>query len=90
MNARARNFLAANEVSPVVYGSVDSGCVTYRLADGKTFRMTPAEASHLPRPWWAHYTLQQHRNEELILLAKVQAEQGEAAKLERVLAEARG
>jgi hypothetical protein len=74
MNARARNFLAANEVSPVVYGSVDDQCVTYRLANGKTFRMTPAEASQLPHPWWAHYTLQQHRNEELALLAKVEAE----------------
>lgn len=76
MNARARNFIAANEISPVVYGSVDEGCVTYRLQDGKTFRMTPAEAGELPHPWWAHKTLKQHRNEELTLLATVQAEYG--------------
>lgn len=74
MNVRARNFLAANETSPVVYGSVDGNCVTYRLANGQTFRMTPAEAGQMPRPWWAHYTLQQHRKEELALLAKVEAE----------------
>lgn len=74
MNARARNFLAANELSPVVYGSVDDNCVTYRLDNGQVFRMTPAEASQLPHPWWAHYTLQQHRNEELALLVKLEAE----------------
>lgn len=78
MNARARNFLAANEVSPVVYGSADETCVTFRLDNGKTFRMTPAEARELPHPWWKHHTLQQHRKEELALLAKVEAEARQA------------
>lgn len=53
MNARARNFLAANEVSPVVYGSVDGGRVTYRLADGKMFRLNTEEARQVPNPRWA-------------------------------------
>ena len=53
MNARARNFIAANEVSPVVYGSVDDGRVTYRLADGKMFRLNVDEARQVPNPRWA-------------------------------------
>lgn len=74
MNARARNFLAANEVSPVVYGSVDECGVTYRLANGQVFRLGPVEAQEIVNPWWAHRALKQHRNEELALLAKVEAE----------------
>lgn len=74
MNARARNFIAANELSPVVYGSVDGNCVTYRLADGKIFRLTTAEAQWAPNPRWAFRALFQHRNEEAALLAKVEAE----------------
>lgn len=76
MNARARNFIAANELSPVVYGSVDGNCVTYRLDNGKMFRLTLLEAQEIRDPWWAHRTLAQHRNEELALLTKVQAEYG--------------
>lgn len=53
MNARARNFLAANEISPVVYGSVDEGRVTYRLADGKMFYLNEVEARLAPNPRWA-------------------------------------
>lgn len=75
MNRRALNFLAANEASPVVYGSVDEAGVTYRLANSKMFRLTTAEAREASRPWWAHSTLAQHRNEELILLSKLQAEE---------------
>ena len=53
MNARARNFIAANEISPVVYGSVDEGRVTYRLANGKMFRLNVFEARQVPNPRWA-------------------------------------
>jgi hypothetical protein len=74
MNARARNFAAANEVSPVVYGSVDDNCVTYRLANGKIFRLTVKEAQEAPDPQWIHRCLAMHRDEERELLAKVEAE----------------
>lgn len=53
MSARARNFLAANDRSPVVYGSVDDAGVTYRLADGKVFRLNTREARQAPHPRWA-------------------------------------
>lgn len=52
MTARARNFLLANEVSPVVYGSVDAGRVTFRLANGKVFRLNREDARKLPHPRW--------------------------------------
>lgn len=74
MNVRARNFLAANETSPVVYGSVDECGVTYRLANGQVFRLGPIEAQEITNPWWAYRALSGHRNEELALLAKVEAE----------------
>lgn len=74
MNARARSFVAANEDSPVVYGSVDGNCVTYRLANGKIFRLTLLEARQTPEPKWAHRVLVQHRNEEQALLAKLEIE----------------
>lgn len=51
MTARARNFSIANEASPVVYGSVDDHRVTYRLADGKIFRLNADEARQVPPRW---------------------------------------
>lgn len=74
MNARARNFIAANEQSPVVYFSQDDNLVTFRLASGKVFNMTALEAQEVPAPRLAYRVLQQHRKEELALLAKVEAE----------------
>lgn len=75
MNARSRNFILANEVSPVVYGSVDGNCVTYRLQDGKMFHLNAEEARAAPNPRWAfHPVLIRHRCEEVELLAKVEAE----------------
>lgn len=77
MSARARSFLNANELSPVVYGSVDGNCVTYRLASGKVFRLSTAEAATIPEPRWSFnrkQKLAQHRNEELELLAKLERE----------------
>jgi hypothetical protein len=53
MNARARSFIAANEVSPVVYCSVDGGRVTYRLENGKLFHLNTTEARQAPNPRWA-------------------------------------
>lgn len=74
MNARARNFIAANELSPVVYFSQDDNLVTFRLASGKVFNMTALEALEVPAPRLAYRVIAQHRNEELALLAKVEAE----------------
>lgn len=81
MNARARNFLAANELSPVVYGSVDGNCVTYRLQNGKRFNLTVIEAKQVPRPRWAFLeaemhpcALKKHHQDERDTLAKVLAE----------------
>jgi hypothetical protein len=53
MNARARNFIAANELSPVVYGSVAENGVVYRLANGKMFNLSLIEARQAPNPRWA-------------------------------------
>lgn len=53
MNARSHSFAIANELSPVVYGSVDGSCVTYRLEDGKVFRLNAIEARQVPNPRWA-------------------------------------
>lgn len=72
MNARAKNFEAANELSPVVYFSQDDNLVTFRLESGKVFNMTATEARET-RPRLACHLLQ-HRKEELELLTKVQAE----------------
>ncbi|HSE73955.1 MAG TPA: hypothetical protein VLB05_05535 [Dongiaceae bacterium] len=83
MNARARNFLVANQASPVVYGSVADGCVTYRLADGKMFRLNASEARQAPNPRWAFHArvgrrlpkaLRRHGEEEAALLARLTAE----------------
>lgn len=74
MNARARNFVAANEASPVVYFSQDGNLVTFRLESGKVFSMTATEAREVPSPRLAYRVLAQHREEELALLAKVEAE----------------
>lgn len=81
MSARAKNFAVANEGSPVVYGSVDDGKVTYRLADGKVFNLNTAEARQVPRPRWAFIqaewdepALREHRRAEAETLRRVQAE----------------
>ena len=76
MNARARNFLRCNEESPVVYGSVDDNCVTYRLANGKMFHLNAEEARQAANPLWAFTILAEHRREEAALLNKVMAEAG--------------
>jgi len=81
MNARARNFLAANETSPVVYGSVDDGCVTYRLADGKMFYLNVIEARQAPNPRWAFV------EREMNAAALAEHERGETETLGRVIAE---
>lgn len=60
MNARARNFIAANEVSPVVYCSVDGGCVTYRLANGQLFHLNTYEAQQAPNPRWIYLERELH------------------------------
>lgn len=83
MNARARNFLAANEVSPVVYGSVDGGKVTYRLANGQMFHLNETEARQAPHPRWAF--AEREMNETALDAAKRE----EAALLESILAEGR-
>jgi hypothetical protein len=81
MNARARNFLAANEVSPVVYGSVDDGTVTYRLANGKMFHLSEGEARLAPHPRWSFAqkemdgdVLKEERLRELTILERIEAE----------------
>lgn len=74
MNARTRNFIIANEVSPVVYGSVDGNCVTYRLENGQTFRLSANDAREASQPKWAFSILARHRQEEKQLLAKLEAE----------------
>jgi hypothetical protein len=52
MTRRAQNFALANEDSPVVYASVDGPRVTYRLANGKLFRLNATEARQV-NPLWA-------------------------------------
>lgn len=81
MNARARSFLAANENSLVVYGSVDGNFVTYRLENGKVFRLNAIEARQVPHPRWAFSeremnaeALQAHEREEAALYEKMRAE----------------
>lgn len=81
MPRRARNFLVANEDSPVVYGSVDGCGVTYRLANGKMFRLNMEEARRAPNPKWAFVeksinapALAKHEDEEARLLERVEAE----------------
>jgi hypothetical protein len=51
---RAKLFLEANARSPVVYGSVENGCV-YRLADGSRWHLSHKDCRALGRqPRWAH------------------------------------
>lgn len=83
MSARARNFLAANECSPVVYGSVDDAGVTYRLANGKVFHLNVREARQAPHPRWAfaeaemnHRALDAAKKEDRALLGKLLEEAG--------------
>lgn len=81
MSNRARNFIAANEISPVVYGSVDDRRVTYRLANGKMFHLNTEEARQAPNPRWAFVerennakALAEHEREEAALLKRLEAE----------------
>lgn len=83
MNARARNFLAANELSPVVYGSVAENGVVYRLADGKMFNLSIVEARQAPNPRWAFV------EREMNAAALAEHERDNADILERALREAR-
>jgi hypothetical protein len=84
MNARAINFIRANEDSPVVYGSVDGHCVTYRLANGKMFRLNTEDARQAPNPRWAFLeremnagSIAKHEAEEAKLLDRIREEAGE-------------
>ncbi len=76
MNTRARNFVRCNEESPVVYGSVDEGRVTYRLANGKMFYLNAEEARQADNPRWAFRIMAAHERENAELLAKVEREAG--------------
>ncbi len=76
MSNRARNFRSANSDSPVVYGSVDGECVTYRLANGKMFYLNAEDARQVGNPLWAFTVLAIHERENADLLAKVEQEAG--------------
>lgn len=54
LSGTARNFLFHNAGSPVVYGSVEGQGCTYRLANGRTFRLSSADCQHVGHPRWAH------------------------------------
>ncbi len=68
MTPKAKQFLAANRRSPVVYGSVIAcprrkqengaplavGCY-YRLDDGSTFRLNRRDLLFVPMPRWSHH-----------------------------------
>lgn len=54
MVARIRSFIAANALSPVVYFSAEGASVTYRLADGKLFRLSSREARDAGPPRLEH------------------------------------
>lgn len=90
MNARSRNFILANEVSPVVYGSVDGNCITYRLQDGKMFHLNAEEARAAPNPRWAFVeaemnavAIKHQRRENGDMLRKVEAEANDHGGRER-------
>jgi hypothetical protein len=51
---RARTFQAANLESPVVYYSAEGGAVTYRLENGRTFRLSRSESLRAGPPRLAH------------------------------------
>ena len=59
MSDNAADFLAANMISPVVYGAVvgrgGEGC-RYRLADGREFHLTRDECAEVGQPIWASPT----------------------------------
>lgn len=52
MTRRAKNFLAANAQSPVVYGSAAGNGMTYRLANGKVFNLSALDAKQAGHPLW--------------------------------------
>lgn len=54
MSRRCLNFIRANELSPIVYQSVDQSCVTIRLADGKVFNLSSSEIRQIPHPRWKY------------------------------------
>jgi hypothetical protein len=58
MSLKASRFLAANILSPVVYGSVEEHLCTYRLKDGSVWAFSRREAassvSRAGRTWWPH------------------------------------
>ena len=57
MSDRARSFVELNAQFPVVYGSTSGkpgSTVTYRLANGVTYRLTHDDCRHIGRPRWAH------------------------------------
>lgn len=59
LTPRQRRFVAANRISPVVYGSVlgngGKGCF-YRLADGQTFTLTARDCATIGQQVrWAFY-----------------------------------
>jgi hypothetical protein len=82
MSARARNFILANELSPVVYHSIDEAEAAFRLANGKMFRMTVEEARQIPKPRWAYLEREAHPT------ALKEYSQAEAETLKSVLLEA--
>lgn len=80
MNSRAKNFALANENSPAVYCSVDAGKVTYRLADGKVFRLSAQDARQVTPRWvylerdWHKPALDAFDREQAKTLRRVEAE----------------
>lgn len=75
VSLKADRFVKANARSPVVYCSVDSHIVTYRLADGSAWSLPRREARSIGWPRFAHLeerrTLIRHRKEERELLEKI-------------------
>lgn len=54
MTLKASQFLSANARSAVVYFGAEGGGVTYRLADGSTWKLSRREARKIGQPRWAH------------------------------------
>ena len=84
VSLKASRFIEANRNSPVVYGSVDEHCFTYRLADGSAWTFPRREARTIGHPRWAHMEQQRrralirHAKEERALLATVECEAAQA------------
>ena len=87
ISLKAHRFMLASERSPVVYGSVDTHLVTYRLQDGSTWTFNRREAAQIGHPNWAYLKapdkrLITQRHEEMELLKKVEAEATEGELLQ--------